>query len=180
MKEGFSLNLKFLTLGILLEIVFRYFFKGLLRIIYVSLFLFFFQIYLHQLISLTSNKMTVNLEFIWVNLVSFFTEEYVPSLEEQPGQGRRNRGFRGPFPLSRFCLKKKQNDLFQKALNYQREIQRRDHNDSKISLQSFHIQKQDINQKHPDLSKWPVRNSKLPSYKSQNYLISRWKSRFEG
>ena len=89
-------------------------------ICYVSLFLFFFQIYLHQLISLTSNKMTVNLEFIWVNLVSFFTKEYVPSLEEQPGQGRRNRGCRGPFPLPRFCLKKKQNDLlFQKALNYQ-------------------------------------------------------------
>ena len=119
MKEGFSLNLKIFTLGILLEIVFRYFFKGLLRIISVSLFLFFFQIYLHQLISLTSNKMTVNLEFIWVNLVSFFTEEYVPSLEEQPWQGRRNQGFRGPFPLSRFCLKKKQNDLFQKVLNYQ-------------------------------------------------------------
>ena len=119
MKEGFSLNLKFFTLGILLEIVFRYFFKGLLWIIYVSLFLFFFQIYLHQLISLTSNKMTVNLEFIWVNLVSFFTEEYVPSLEEQPGQGRRKRGCKGPFPLPRFCLKKEQNDLFQKALNYQ-------------------------------------------------------------
>ena len=148
------MNLKFFTLS-------RHFTNFATK--YISLFLFFFQIYLHQLIGLTSNKMTVDLEFIWVNLVSFFTEEYVPSMEEQQGQSRRNRGCRGPFPLHRFCLKKKQNDLcISKGLELSV------HNNSKVSLQIFYMQKQNINQEHPDLSKWPVKTQNFHHVKAKN------------